>query len=519
MIKNIIKRNEYRDSVFLMSISEKIQEIEGVRNIVIVMATDNNKAFLRDVGLLTLEAQQARPNDIIVAIEAEDMKVIEAALDDISNLMSQKLRRETRDITYPSFDTALNALPGANLALISVPGEFAAIEAKKAIMNGLHVFIFSDNVPLSEEVELKKLAQQNEVLVMGPSCGASVINNVSIGLMSKVRTGQIGIVGGSGSGIQEIAVLVDRQGFGISHAIGTGSRDLSEEVGAITTIQGIEVLEWDDNTEVIVLVSKPPPVNTMNKVLKVVAMCKKKVVINFLGCDQKVIEKAGAIPASTLEEAALIAVSLVNKENSYRNIVEATKRKLIELADIEKEHFAPRQRYLRGLFCGGMHCEEAILILKDYVEEVYSNVYPSFCTQQSDGVLTMKNYLTDLGAEEFTRGRPHPVIAPEILKLKLAEEGSDAAVAVILLDIILGYGAHHDPAGVLSETIRFLKEKAEKEGRYLNIIASICGTDKDPQNIFVQEKKLKEVGVTILPSNAQAALLGGLLISQIGERK
>jgi succinyl-CoA synthetase alpha subunit len=282
MIKNIIKTNEYRDSVFLMSISEKIQEIEGVRNIVIVMATDNNKTFLRDVGLLTLESQQATPNDIIVAIEAEDMKVIEAALDDISNLMSQKLGREARDIMYPSFGTALNALPGANLALISVPGEFAAIEAKKAIMNGLHVFIFSDNVPLSEEVELKKLAQQNEVLVMGPSCGASVINNVSIGLMSKVRTGQIGIVGASGSGIQEIAVLIDRQGFGISHAIGTGSRDLSEEVGAITTIQAIEALEWDDNTEVIVLVSKPPPLNTMNKVLKVVVMCKKKVVINFI---------------------------------------------------------------------------------------------------------------------------------------------------------------------------------------------------------------------------------------------
>jgi len=519
MIKNIIRRNEYRDSVFLMSISEKIQKVEGIRNVVIVAATDNNKTFLRDLGLLALESQETIPNDIIVAIEAEDMKVIGVALDDISNLMSQKLGRERKEIMYPSFDTALSVLPDANLALISIPGEFAAIEARKAIMKGLHVFIFSDNVPLSQEVELKKLAQQNDILLMGPSCGACVINNVSIGLMSKVRIGLIGIVGASGSGIQEIAVLIDRQGLGISHAIGTGSRDLSEEVGGITTIQGIEALEWDNNTEVIVLVSKTPSYNTMNKVLKVVSMCKKKVVINFLGCDPKLIEEAGAIPASTLDEAALIAVSLVNREKSYKNIVEANKRKLMELADIEKEYFTPQQKYLRGLFCGGMHCEEAILILKDYIEEMYSNVHLPFRTQQGEVLLTNKHYLVDLGAEEFTRGRPHPVIAPEILKIKLMEEGGDAEVAVILLDIILGYGAHLDPAGVLSETISLLNEKAEKEGRYLKIIASICGTDKDPQNIFVQEKKLKEIGVTILPSNAQAALLGGLLISRIGEIK
>ena len=293
--------------------------------------------------------------------------------------MSRKAEKGKRNLSYPNFEMALESEPEANLVLISIPGEFAAREAKKAIMKGLHVFIFSDNVPLSEEVKLKKLAQQKEVLVMGPGCGTAVINNISLGLMSEVEPGPIGIVGASGSGIQEIAVIIDKQGLGISQAIGTGGRDLSEAVGGITMIQGIKALEEDEKTKIIVLVSKPPAPETMKKVLGVVSKCKKPVVINFLGGNTETITETGAISASTLEEAALKAVSLTRGEPLSEDFYESLKKEFAVFAEMEKKRLAPQQKYLRGLFCGGTHCEEAVLILKNYLKELYANVPLSSC--------------------------------------------------------------------------------------------------------------------------------------------
>ena len=511
--KTIIKKGVYYDSVFLMNISEEMQKLEGINSVIIVMGTDMNKSVIEELGMSSIESKEATANDLIITLELKNEEVITEVLSHLDEILSKKTTKSNKEQVFSSSEMAMAANPGANLVIISTPGEFAASEAKKAVKNGLHAFIFSDNVPIEEEIELKQLGQEKGILVMGPGCGTSIINNVSIGMVSKVSLGSIGIVGASGSGLHEIAVLIDRNGFGISQAIGTGGRDLSDEVGGITMLQGLNFLEQDSQTEVIVLVSKPPAPKTMAKVLKAVASCSKPVVIHFLGGDEKLIKEAGAIPSKTLEDAAYKAMSLLKKEELLEAPSQEIIERLKELAAQEKMKLTTKHKYLRGLFCGGTHSEESILILQKELGEIYSNVNFKPSIKLNDSKESYKNSLIDMGDEEFTKGKPHPVIDPSILKERLRKEGRDPEVAVILLDVLLGHGAHHDPAGVLTDTLKELKEEAKKDGRYLSIVISICGTDKDPQNLRLQEERFREAGVLVLPTNAQATILSGLIIT------
>ena len=511
--KTIVKKGIYFDSVFLMNISEEMQKFSGINRVVIVLGTDLNKSVLGDLNMSSPESNEATANDLVIAMEAINEDVFAKALTYFDELLTKKTTTKSKEQVYSSSDMALTANPQANLVLISTPGEFAASEAKKAVLNGLHAFIFSDNVPIEEEIELKQLSQERGILVMGPGCGTSIINNISLGMVSKVDVGPIGLVGASGSGIHEIAVLIDRNGSGISQAIGTGGRDLSDEVGGITMLQGLDFLENDSQTEVIVLVSKPPAPNTMKKVLEAVVNCSKPVVIYFLGGDERLIREAGAIPADNLEDAAHKSISLLKKEKLVQSPSEERIDELAKLAAKEKMKLSPKQKYLRGLYCGGTHSEESILILNKNLKEIYSNVNLKPSIRLDDSKESYRNSLIDMGDEEFTKGKPHPVIDPSILKERLWKEGQDPEVAVILLDILLGYGAHPDPAGVLTETLKDLKEEAGKEGRYLSIVVSICGTEKDPQNLHLQEQRFQEAGVLVLPTNAQATILSGLIIS------
>jgi len=518
MIRTIVRKNEYYDSVFLMKLAGEVQEIKGVQQVVIIMGTDLNKTILQDVGLLTPEAQNASPNDLIVALEAEeDEKVIDRALQALEDLKHQKRVSASHEIGYPTLDIAIDATPEANLAFIAVPGENAGAEARKALHKGLHVFIFSDNVSLQEEIELKRLAQEKDLLVMGPGCGASVINRVSLGLMSTIRSGPIGMVGASGSGIQEAAVLIDHYGLGVSQAIGTGGRDLSDEVGGITMLQGLKALEEDEATSVIVLISKPPAKKTMESVLKAVSSCSKPVVVNFLGGDQETIEKAGGISAFTIEETALKAVALAKKETWTDDYLEMVEKELAPLAEAEKRGFTSGQKYLRGLFFGGTHCEEAVLILKDHIGPIYGNVPVPPCIPLKNVQVSRQHSVIDLGAEEFTRGRPHPVIDLRYAKERLWKEGCDPEVRVILIDLILGFGAHPDPAGALKETFEAIKEKARREDRHLCLVISVCGSDRDPQNRSLQVEKFKKMGLLVMPSNARASILAKMLVSGQGD--
>jgi succinyl-CoA synthetase alpha subunit len=416
---------------------------------------------------------------------------------------------------YPTLDLALSSSPDVNLVYISVPGEYAGLEARIALDQGKNVFIFSDNVPLEEEVELKQLAKEKGLWVMGPGCGTSVLGGVSVGMMSKIGKGPIGIVGASGSGIHEVAALIDRAGSGITQAIGTGGRDLSKEVGAITMIQGLTYLMGDDETKVIVLISKPPHPESAEKIFSLLEDSSKPVVISFLGRDLPTPKGKNVVLAATLEDAARKALALSRGEALDGGDPVAKIRETLspEAAEIAKK-LRPEQKYLRGLFCGGTHCEEAILLLKDLLGEVHANVAFGGSVVLKDAKQSVGNCLVDMGDEEFTLGKPHPVMEPSILNDRLLQEAEDPEVGVILFDLLLGYGAHKDPAGSIAETLDAIQKKLEKNGRYVSMVVTLTGTGRDPQGFEEQKRRLEALGVRVLPSNAQAALLAGLVVSK-----
>ena len=502
MIKTIIKENLYLDSVFSMTAGRELKKLEGIKSATLVMGTDLNKSVLAEIGALTPEAQAATSNTLIIALETEKEGIeaeAEALLEKLlAGSTEKKSGEESRE--YKSVDAAFDAVPDANLVIISVAGEFAGEEARKALMHGANVFIFSDNVPLEDEIELKQLAREKGLLVMGPGCGTSVIGGISIGMMSKVSRGRIGIVAASGSGLQEVAVLVDRAGEGISQAIGTGGRDLSQDVGGITMLQGIDFLKNDPETDVVVLVSKPPHPETAKKIYSAVSGVGKPV-----------------YSAASLEDAAAIAVALELKQPlPSRDFQARIETEYLELAKEEASMLSGSQKYLRGLFCGGTHSEEAVLLLKNMVSDLHSNISFGGAKLLEDPKKSIGNSLVDMGDEVFTRGKPHPVIDPSVMIDRIIEEGSNPETAVILFDLLLGHGCSPDPVGVIFDALKEVREKSEAAGRHLCMICDLCGTEKEPQNYAMQKKVLEELGVHVFESNAQAAIFAGMVTERRG---
>jgi succinyl-CoA synthetase alpha subunit len=513
--KILKKQNEYRDSVFLMVINQAVRAIPGIEELVLMMGTDNNKDIMRDVGFAGPEIESTTANDMVICIRAESEEAIENALSEIEEMLSRKPERKQLEDVYKTLESAIREIPEINLAIISVPGQFAAREAKKALNHGLNVLLFSDNVSVEEETELKMLASERNRIVMGPDCGTAIINQVPLAFANAVKPGTIGIVAAAGTGLQEVVSLIDREDQGISQAIGTGGRDLSDEVGGVSMLKGIEILEEDKETEIIVLISKPPGPSTMKKVLDRVSKSPKKVIVNFLGGDPGLIASSGAIPAQYLEEAAFLAVaSLQGKSYKFKNFG-ISETKLNKMLKRETERMAPTQRFIRGLYSGGTLCDETMLILSDSIGEVYSNIPLKPELKLTDLSKGYMHSCVDLGDDYFTRGRPHPMISPEVRNRFIVNEAEDPEVAILLLDIVLGYGAHMDMAGVLSENIKAAKSKMEKRGGYLAVITSVCGTAGDPQDFALQVNKLEEVGVVVMPSNAQAARFAAMVIKKI----
>ncbi len=514
MIETIVLKCGYKDSIFLMKATKEMLNVEGVKEAVVVMGTDMNKTVLAEFGGLNEEAKNATPSHLIISLDVVEKDTIQKAAEHFKNIIKEENVDEKSIESYSTLSGAARSFNNAKVVFISTPGEYAALEAKTAINNGLNAFIFSDNVSLEDEVAIKTLAEERNLWVMGPGCGNSVINNVSYGLMSKVAIGGIGIVGASGSGIHEIAALATQKGEGISQAIGTGGRDLSQAVSGITMLRGINYLENDPATKVIVLVSKPPHPNTEKKILSRVLNCKKPVVIFFLGGDEARIKESGAYCAKTLEQAAEIAVKLIRGERVELDVdfIAKCRSMLSEQAEQEKQKLQTGQKYLRGIYCGGTHNEEAILLLKSMLGEVHANVNFGGCTPLESARISIKHSVIDVGDEEFTKGKPHPVMDPSILNDRLWKEGTDPDVGVVLFDLLLGYGAHENPVGAIEEKLIAIKAEAKKQKRHISLVASVTGTDLDPQVLTKQQKRLEELGVIVLPSNAQAAILSGLII-------
>ena len=509
-----MKRNEYHDSWFLHYISAKISQIDGVTQSAIVMASRNNKIRLKRAGLLIGEARKAGPDDLVIVMRTVTKEVAQKALRKLQHFFAEGTARTGVERFCKTQNSALKEMPDANLAIISVPREFAAREAEKALKNSLNVLLFSDGVCVEDEVYLKKMAQKKELLLMGPDCGTAIINGVALGFGNIVDTGPIGIVGASGTGIQELTVLLDRSGLGISQAIGTGSRDLSDDVCGITTLQAIKLLEHDENTRVIILISKPPGIKGVQEVLAKVKQCKKPIIVNFMGREEKRVLKAGAIFASTIEDAAGKAIALVEGRRFRKRSFGLPDAKIKSFVSLESSNFSSEQKYIRGLFCGGSLCNEAMSIMKNLIGDVYSNIALETRMRLEDPDKSYKHSVIDLGASEFTEGRPHPMVDPSIRNQRILKEAEDPEVAVLLFDIILGYGAHPDPVGVVSAALLQAKQLAQEEGRYLSLVASVCGTERDPQNLDLQETKLREAGVVVMPSNSQAARIAALIATR-----
>jgi FdrA protein len=449
MTSNRVERGRYLDSVALMRISRRLGALPGVEAAALMIGTPSNKALLREAGLLAQEGERAEANDLIIAVRAEHGG---RALDAAAAMLAEKPPAPERGLRRaPSLRRALELDPGATLALISVPGEYAAAEARRALEQGLNAMVFSDNVPIEEEVALKKLARKRGLLLMGPDCGTALIAGAPIAFANAVPRGDIGIVSASGTGLQEVSCLVARMGGGVSHGLGVGGRDLDERVGALGMLSALDILDADPATRVLVLISKPPAPRVASLVHDRVRRLSKRCVVCFLG-------EGG----TTLTEAAEVAME----------------RKL-EWSPPQ----LPKQRgSVRGLYCGGTLASEAAGILR---------------------VAGARGECIDLGDDRYTRSRPHPMIEPELRDEHIARALADPGVAVLLFDVVLGFGAHRDPAGVLVNALARSNKVA---------IASVTGTEQDPQGLSRQAARLRDAGVIVAPSNACAAQLAASVV-------
>ncbi len=489
-----IRAGFYLDSVALMRISRAVEDLAGVAAASLMMGSPSNKELLRDAGLLDAGAEGAGPNDLVIAIRAEDGHTLGAAFDAAEAALRGPAGgdRQGKGWNPRSLETGLRALPAANLAIVSVPGDFAAREARRALERGLNVMLFSDNVAIEDEVALKALARQNGLLMMGPDCGTAVIAGAPIGFANAVPRGDIGLIAASGTGLQEVACLIARAGGGISHGIGVGGRDLGAAVGGAMTLTAIDALDRDRATRRVVLISKPPDPETARRIAKRIAESRKRFTLCCIGM-RKMDLPENAYQAATLREAAGDALAGAGASEPGSTL-EAAGR------------LTRRGGALRGLFSGGSLCAEAQAVLMSAGIPFSSNVpIPGAAMAARDD--DAGHRLIDLGADEYTRGRPHPMIEPAVRDAPLAAALADPAVAVVLVDVVLGHGAHEDPAGSLAAVL------AAHRGAAPAVIASVCGTEEDPQIRSHQVAALREAGIVVAESNAGAAETAAALLS------
>lgn len=508
MRKIKILKNRYVDSVSLMSISSKIMSLPGIENAEVHMGTPANVEILTGLGYDISE--DVGPNDLVMAVKGDTGEHVDEALDRVEDMLEHRLTGED-EISYDSITDIDIENDAYDIVQISLPGEYAAAEARKALEKGLDVFIFSDNVPLDQELELKKLGKEKGLLVMGPDCGVGFLNGVCLAAGSIYKSGPVGIVAASGSGAQEVGCIVERCGFGISSIIGTGGRDLYPEIGAITMLQGMDRLENDPRTKVIVLVSKLADLETVKKVLKAADNLNKPVVSVFLGSDEALYTGHKVIPAFSLEEAALKACMLLSD-----NIpdIHFTDQEIQKIVKQETAQYSKGQKYLRGLYCGGTFTEEALIYFNRNAPGItlYSNLKTKYAEKLTNHEESVGNTILDMGAEEFTRIAPHPVFEPSLRIKRLVKELEDPEVAAVVLDFITGPGVAEDP---ITPFIEVIKAQQREQTRHITYIANICGSMGDPQNVAEKTELLRQAGVITTNSNNESARLACELMNAL----
>jgi len=481
---NFVRKSYYRDSVTLMRLSRDMEAVAGVSAAAAMMGTPHNRALLEQAGLLARDGAAAEPADLIIAVVADSAAAADAARSAAEHaLVASKPPAPTATSAAPrTLGSALKLLPDANVALISVPGAYAGAEALKALRAGLHV-------------ECKRVALERGLLMMGPDCGTAILDGVPLGFANAMPRGRIGLAAASGTGLQEVTCTLARAGEGVSQAIGVGGRDLSDEIGGVMMLRALELLAADADTRVVCVVGKPAGARVAPRLAEALAKVSKPCVVWLPAAPgPSTIRGHNVHVAATLEDAGRAAVALA------RGTTPTATEYAESAADIERvggdaaRRLAPGQRYVRGLYAGGTLAYEAAGLLAQSLGEV---------ALTGDGA---GHRVVDLGADVFTLGRPHPMIDGGVRREWIDKEGRDAGTAVLLLDVVLGYGAHPDPAGEVLPAVRAVRER-----RPMAVVGSVCGTDADPQSRAAQVERLRGAGVVVMESNAQAARLAAAI--------
>jgi len=529
--KVLVKKDAYFDSVFLMLLSKELTARPEVTDATVAMGTPMNLDLLTDSGYPVADFKGAGANDLVIAIESPTAADLETASQAADTLLARKVAPRSgsggKAANPRSLDGAMERIEGANVAVISLPGAYAAREARRALEKGLHVMLFSDNVSLEDEIALKTYARTKGLLVMGPDCGTAIINGIPLCFANVVRRGRVGVVAASGTGLQEATCLLDRFGAGVSQGIGTGGRDLkNEKVGGLTMLTGIEALAADPATDAILVVSKPPARSVADKVIAALEAAGKPAVVHFIGLKPGPASSAGPAGksgksggkirwATNLEEAARMAAGQDRPAGRTFDLGDAD---ILALVAGETSRIKKGQKYIRGYFTGGTLADEAWILLHGLTGAVWSNNQTDPAFVPKDPMKSVGHTVVDLGDDAFTVGRPHPMIDPSTRTERIDAERDDAEIAVMLVDVVLGYGSHADPAGALVPSLAAAKAAAVKRGGYLPVVASITGTPGDFQGFEHQKAELEAAGVIVMPSNYQASMLAVKIMEKVAAK-
>ena len=492
LFKVFVYKNQYQDSVRLMSISREAAKLDGVSKVLALLGTVSNKDVIARLGLKDPAVDAATASDLMICIEAKDDAAVKAALDNVqAHLKTKAGGSKAEELKPATIEEAADRLEDANFCMISLPGPMAKLDVLSAINRGLNVMLFSDNITIEDEIELKKKAIEKGLLMMGPDCGTAIIAGVPLALANVVRRGDIGIVAASGTGIQEVTCLIDRFGGGITHALGCGGRDLRKQVGGLEMRFGIKKLAATPGNKTLLLLSKPGDPAVLNAVLDEARATGLRTVTCLIGGKPDELNTEGIIFTRTLEEAAFAALGKPVPELVFPKALDD------RIAKLDSQ-----RKYMRGLFSGGTLCYESLVILDDKFD-IESNVplrKELFLEAPTKG---KKHCCVDLGEDEFTRGIPHPIIDTGLRGQRLEEDMRDPTCRVIMMDIVLGFGADPDPASKFAAIINRVRKDLPDGGPI--IACSVCGTDADPQSCAQQEKTLEDAGCFVFPTNAQAA--------------
>ena len=469
--------NRYADSVGLMGVARAVRDRPGVRRCELAMGTEANLEALSELGA----SCDASAGDVVIAVDADDEEAAEA-LGEAEQALSS-LRRADGDAERPSLRPrslagALRDVEEPNLALISVPGEYAALEAHRALSCGLHVFLFSDHVSLEDELALKRRGVEAGLLVMGPECGTAMLGGVGLGFANVVRPGSVGVVAAAGTGAQEVACLLDAAGAGLSHIIGVGGRDLSPAIGGMMFREAMRVLAQDASTDTLLVVSKSPSREVVGRLGEELAPG-KRVVAAFVGWEDEGEGEGPFEIHATLAAGAHAAAGAPADDGAGALADAVLARRSVSAGG-----------FVRGLYSGGTLAHEAVCLLERALGPVAGNVGSAAGRDAGHAVF-------DLGTEEYTRGRPHPMVDLDTRLELLAQAAREPQVGCVLLDVVLGHGAHPDPASALAPIVSEAAAGAQ-------VIVRVCGTPADPQDADAQSARLAEAGAVVAPSNASA---------------